>query len=214
MNNPSILIVEDDLLISEHLKTMLALEGISNVEIATNYTDAISFATRNYPDLVLLDVNLSNGKTGIDVAEKINQRGIGFVFITAQSEQPVVNKILNTKPLGYILKPFTEVQVITVVKIALQQIVQNTVELFDGKTSYRLFCNKILYLKADSNYVDVVMENHIITLRNSLKKILPNLPGEDFFLANRSYIVNKRHIHKSTSKSVFIKDTEISLTKE
>ncbi|MFN4233394.1 MAG: LytR/AlgR family response regulator transcription factor [Bacteroidia bacterium] len=214
MNAPSILIVEDDLLIAEHLKTLLTKEGIVNINIAINYAEAISFIKNNNTDLVLLDVNLSNGKTGIDIAETINQWGVGFIFITAQSEQPIVERIIKTKPLGYILKPFSGIQVTTAVKIALQQVLQKTIELFDGKKSYRMISDNILYLKAEGNYVDVVTEKQTITLRNSLKKILPSLPKVDFYLANRSYIVNKKHIYKSTPKAVFIKDVEINVTKE
>jgi DNA-binding LytR/AlgR family response regulator len=214
MKNATVLIVEDDLLIAEHLKALLEKEGGYNISIAASYEETFVQLEKQKPCLALLDVNLSNGKNGIDIARQITKSGIAFIYITAQSEEPVVTKIIETKPLGYILKPFSSIQVTTAVKIALQQIEKNTTELFDGKTSYRLNNNDILYIKAEGNYVDVILEEKKITLRNSLKKILPILPQESFFLANRSYIVNKKHIQKTTSRSVFIQNMEIAVTKD
>ena len=53
-----------------------------------HYEEAISNIENNEPDLVLLDIRLYGQRSGIDVANYLNQRDkkLPFVFLTSQFE--------------------------------------------------------------------------------------------------------------------------------
>jgi len=68
-----ILIVEDEILIAETIKTYLNERGHIITEIAISYEEAIDAYQREQPDVILLDVRLYGKKSGIDVAEYLDE---------------------------------------------------------------------------------------------------------------------------------------------
>ena len=70
--NPAVLIVEDEPLIADDLSFHLQDLGINDVDIVLKYEKAIEKLGVKTYDLVLLDVNLSGDRDGIDVARFIN----------------------------------------------------------------------------------------------------------------------------------------------
>jgi len=69
-----------------------------------------------------------------------------------------------------------------------------------GKEAIKLDAADILFLQADSNYVDLYyFENarmHKLVIRNRLKALLAQLPNKQFIHCHRSYIVNRSQILK------------------
>ncbi|MES2837542.1 MAG: DNA-binding response regulator [Bacteroidota bacterium] len=209
-----IVIVEDDILIAEHLKTILINDGYTNVFTENSFESAIDFISSKKPDLILLDVNLNGDKTGIDVAHFAIQNNINFIYITAQSEKPIVEKIIATKPLAYILKPFNSVVVSTTIKIALEKIKSKSITIKDGiKTEYKINYDEILYIKSEKNYLQIVTKTKSILARNTLKNIKNNLPSDVFIQPNRSCYVNSNYIEKQDNHSLIVAGTEILFSK-
>ncbi len=71
----------------------------------------------------------------------------------------------------------------------------------NGKVALQLANDKILYLKADGNYVEVFYKdqhNQVCKklIRNRLKDLLEKLPQQQFFHAHKSYIVNGSQIEQ------------------
>jgi PAS domain S-box-containing protein len=68
-----------------------------------------------------MDIRLGEaGADGIDVAEKIRARfQIPVVYLTAYADDETVRRASRTEPFGYILKPFDDVQLRTVIEMAL-----------------------------------------------------------------------------------------------
>ncbi|MFN8886132.1 MAG: response regulator, partial [Cyclobacteriaceae bacterium] len=80
----NVLVVEDELLISEMLREMLNELGHHVVASARSYTEALAHL-KQHPtiNLALLDINLGTGKNGMDVAQEIKtQYPIPFIFLT------------------------------------------------------------------------------------------------------------------------------------
>ena len=94
---------------------------------------------------------------------------------------------------------------------ALQQ--EKTLVFKDGYDTVNLLVNEILFAKSEGNYIDLFTSKKIYTLRNSLDWLLENLPENEFKKTHRSYVVNVKKIEKITSKSVFINNTEIPVSR-
>ncbi|MEQ8575273.1 MAG: response regulator, partial [Fulvivirga sp.] len=103
----SVLIVEDEPLIADDLLYHLEDIGISTIEVALKYEEALEKIQNTQFDLALLDVNLSGNRDGIDLANFIKrQQSLPFIFITSYYDQDTLNRAKETDPLAYILKPF------------------------------------------------------------------------------------------------------------
>jgi CheY-like chemotaxis protein len=104
-----VLIVEDEFFISLHTKQLLEELGHVVVGIAVSADQAIHFAERERPDVVLMDIRLNGSRDGIEAADEIRKRlGIGSIFVTANTDLQTRQRALASQPLGFLEKPLTE----------------------------------------------------------------------------------------------------------
>ena len=105
-NKRQILIVEDDLFTAEEIERQLKKMGLINTHIALSYKKALKLIERKNFDLILLDVNLENGHTGIEIAyEKKVWNRIAIIYITGCDDIETQEEILETKYENYLQKP-------------------------------------------------------------------------------------------------------------
>ena len=124
-SRPKILIVEDEISVSMELQEMLTENGYDVPGVADSGEEAITMARSFYPDLILMDIKLSGKLDGIDAAARIRSRlDIPSVFLTGHGEQELVDRAVNAHPLGYIMKPLNEVQILASIKVALGKKIQ------------------------------------------------------------------------------------------
>ncbi len=120
MSQIRVLIVEDEALIAEDIADYLSNIDYTISGIAYDYTRAVHELETNCPDLALLDVNLGSGKDGIQVAELIQEKyKLPFVFLTSYADKATLDRAKHTRPLGYIVKPFDERDLLSTLEIAL-----------------------------------------------------------------------------------------------
>jgi two-component system, NtrC family, response regulator HydG len=73
---------------------------------------------RHTPGIVLLDIHLRGALTGIDLAGTLREKNIPFVYLSANSDKPVVDAAIATKPYGFLVKPFKEKDVLVMLDVA------------------------------------------------------------------------------------------------
>jgi CheY-like chemotaxis protein len=119
---PRALIVEDEVLIAEELKERLALLGFSVIASVGSAEEGIAIATRERPDLILMDIRLKGEKDGVQATEEIHQQfDVPVVYLTAYSDQMTVNRAKGTQYDGFILKPFRARELQSTIEIAMQR---------------------------------------------------------------------------------------------
>lgn len=216
-NHFKILIVDDEVLLAEFLKDELIALGYSNIKLAHNKTQAIKLINEFNPDLVLLDIRMKNEREGIEIGEEINNTfKIPFIYITAHSDKEIVKQAIATKPMGYITKPFKQTDVyaaVNLVEMQKESIEEHFFVFKDGYDTLKISVSDIYYAKSDDNYIHVVTVDKKYTIRNTLEWFKENTPPEFFHQTHRSYVVNITKITKSTSKSVFVNNTEIPVSR-
>jgi two-component system response regulator LytT len=217
VNKFKILIVDDEVLMAEFLKDLLIGLNYSQLELAHNKRRAIERIEDFKPNLILLDIRMNDEIEGIELAEIINEQyKMPFIYITAHSDKETIQRALNTKPLGYITKPFKQADVYATIKIAEESFKSKQEEFLvfkDGYIHTKLPINDILFVEASDNYIDIHSNNKKYTLRNTLEWFKENTPDYLFHRTHRSYIVNITKITKSSRKSVFINNIEIPVSR-
>jgi two-component system, OmpR family, KDP operon response regulator KdpE len=105
MNISTILVVDDDRQIRRVLRTTLLSSGYDVVE-ATNADDAIGMIIRERPDLVLLDVNMSE-LSGLETCSKIRSSFQGpIIMVTVRESERDKILALDSGADDYVVKPF------------------------------------------------------------------------------------------------------------
>lgn len=112
-------VVEDELIIARTILGTLDELGYGYCGPAINYTEAMEMLDRDKPDLLLLDIQLSGKKDGIDVARRLNEQyHLPFIFLTANSDGETIERAKAVKPPAYIVKPFTKEELFAAIEIA------------------------------------------------------------------------------------------------
>ncbi|KAA5532342.1 response regulator [Taibaiella lutea] len=113
-----ILIVEDQFVEANHLRIMLKNAEYEVQSIARSVAEAKKAITVQKPDMVLLDIQLVGKETGIDLAKYLRQENIGFIYLSANSNEEILNAAKETHPLGFLVKPFREKDLLVTLEIA------------------------------------------------------------------------------------------------
>jgi len=113
-----VLVIEDEPVIAMHIVQIVEAMGHEVVATAATRTDAVAEAARTRPDLVLADIQLADGSSGIDaVADILAAITVPVVFITAYPERLLTGE--RTEPAFLVTKPFDADNVIATVGHAL-----------------------------------------------------------------------------------------------
>ena len=122
-NAPRIMVVEDEISVSMELEEMLRENGYHVSGVVASGEEAIAKARQLKPDLILMDIKLSGELDGIDAAARIRSRmDIPSVFLTGHGEKELVDRAVKADPLGYVMKPLNEEQILAAVALALDKI--------------------------------------------------------------------------------------------
>ena len=120
-----ILIVEDEFIIADVLSSILADAGYKVCGIADSVSEALEMVEEFGPEFVLVDIYLKGKLTGIDLAHRLTEKDIPFIYISANSNQKVLEAAKVTNPYGFVIKPFREKDVLTALDIAVYRYENN-----------------------------------------------------------------------------------------
>lgn len=115
-----VMVVEDDRIVARDISEQLGRIGHSVIGVTARGEAAVELAISNRPDLVLMDIRLEGEIDGIDAARQIRARcQIPVVFLTAYADDETIRRASEAEPFGYLLKPFEDLQLRTVIEMAL-----------------------------------------------------------------------------------------------
>ncbi|WP_158288390.1 sigma-54 dependent transcriptional regulator [Mucilaginibacter psychrotolerans] len=125
----NILIVEDEFIVANDLRLKLAKAGYQICGIAPSVEEAKKIIEKSLPTWVLLDIFLQDGSMGTDLAPILTEKNIGFIYISANTNQSVLESAKATQPYGFLVKPFREKDLLIMLDIARQKH-QSNLDLF------------------------------------------------------------------------------------
>ena len=162
------------------------------------------------PDILLLDIEMA-GASGIDVKKQLARSELEtrILFITNHDE--MMEEAYGKHVFGFLKKPFTYEKF----KKKMDEIMEDVdrgrrkAEVITGKHDREmLFLSQIIYLKSAKPYTEV----YFVKRGQMLKKLdergigrwEEELRFEDFFLIDRSYLINLAHVENARENKVWL----------
>ena len=228
MNKIKILVVEDEIIIADHICDSLEELGYEPLEPAINYTEAIETIEAEKPDIAILDIQLAGKKTGIDLAKTIKENyDFPFIFLTSNADATTVGLAKEVMPPAYLIKPFTKDDLFSSIEIALHNFSKKIGEdksnnlvfkdsLFVKEKGFynKVLFEDILYIESSHVYVEVFLKNkQKLLVRGSLNEILSNL-NTNFIRIHRGFIVNVLYINQINSSVILVEGKKIPIGKK
>ena len=186
---------------------------ISVVGWAENVEQSIKLIEEKRPDLVLMDIQLTDG-TAFDVLKAINNINFRIIFLTAYANYAI--EAIKFSAFDYLLKPFTEEELTASilkfkdtlstenkkrsVEVLLNNVQENTNKKIILKTNNDLHIvsiSSIVRCEAEASYTHFFLYNGTeITVSNNLKKYEHDLKPYHFVRVHNSHIINVNYITK------------------
>lgn len=224
-----ILIVEDESLVAMDMSDTLTRLGYDVLPTAQNYEEAVKILNESTPDLILMDINLGHGKTGIELAQTIRNRyNLPFVFLTSHSDKATVASAAATQPNGYLVKPYSGEDLFTSIEVALAnfatrktgtgpsasaQTMSDSLFVKTDTHFVKVNIKDILWLESDHNYLYIMTDRTKHIVRSSFKDFLVNLPALYFMQIHKSFVVNLQKIDSFSGTEVIVNKTSIPLSR-
>jgi len=114
----NIMIIEDEALIAMDLQSLVENLGHNVQGVARTRKEAVALAKQRKPGLILADIQLADGSSGIDaVNDLLNSFEVPVIFITAYPERLLTG--IRPEPTFLITKPYQPAMVSAVISQAL-----------------------------------------------------------------------------------------------
>ena len=120
-----ILLLEDEIIVALDLQEILDAAGYITI-VTHNVLEAMDVVKKFKPHLVICDINLGNGPSGIDfiIEAKHILPKLEVIYVTAFSDQKMVTSAELTDPFNYIVKPWNEEQIKVSVNMAFHYLIE------------------------------------------------------------------------------------------
>lgn len=202
------IIVDDERLARKEMRRLLAEhDEIIVVGEAEDLSGALDLITTEKPNLVFLDIQLSN-ENGFDLLERVDRR-LNVIFVTAFDEHAI--KAFEVNAIDYLVKPVNPERLARSIDRLSEPRKEKPLDvrkleyedrlfLDSGSRSSFLQISTIKCIAADGDYTQVITadgKKHLVA--KPLKEWQQRLPEKHFVRIHRSAIVNLEFIEKVES---------------
>lgn len=218
MKQATALIVDDEPLLRERLRTHLAVlwPELVLLDDARNGHEALELFSLHQPDIVFLDIHMP-GLNGIDTARELGRRA-HLVFVTAYEQYAV--QAFGQGAIDYLVKPIDQKRLADTVERLQRQLavpfqtntaLEAMLDQLTGKLGQRMQparqwlqwikasvgnslrlipVEQVRFIRADEKYTRVVWDEGEALIRKSIRELVEQLDPERFVQTHRSVIVN------------------------
>lgn len=223
MKEERILIVEDDVNISENIKEILELLDYVNIDCVNSANQAVKIVKKFRPDMIFMDIKLKGDKDGIELAEILKQMiDVPLVFLTSYSDPTIIERAKRVNPAGFIVKPFNTNDIHAIVEIVLYNtrikplsnhvsdnpkdqipyLVTDAVFIRADNSYIKVPYVDVYYVEANGNMVTIFTKERNYTIRKSMKEMEDKLPSDLFIRVQKSFIVQLGQVKSFNNKHI------------
>ncbi|MCD7993120.1 MAG: LytTR family DNA-binding domain-containing protein [Clostridia bacterium] len=196
---------------SELRKYILRYSFIQDVEIdimELNCAEKLFDLSPEY-DILFLDIRFGTRTVGIDVAEKLRKMGNTSVIVIMTALKSMCIEGYRAEPFRFLLKPFTEEQIHTVLRACLSKLNRTIcyIRVLCDSQWELIRSDRIMYIysKLRKRYI-VCAGNETIVTWQSLGELMGQAPSGKFAFSHKSYIVNLDAAASVRSNEVILTD--------
>ena len=118
----NIMLVEDELITALDIQRMLEKVGYRVAATIASGEEAVQKVMEIHPDLIIMDIFLSDEMDGIEATEMIiRQCNVPVIFLTANADSTTIKRADSIKHYGYLIKPVRQNDLDSLVSTALQR---------------------------------------------------------------------------------------------
>jgi len=132
-----ILIVEDELVTATSISELLEEEEYIISGIAKDAAAALRISSQQEaaPAVVICDIHIQGSVNGVELARQLKELyQCEVIFLTAYADTKTLQAAFSTEPVMYVVKPYTDTQLLVAIQMAFHKLYQPQQSLADRHT--------------------------------------------------------------------------------
>lgn len=118
----SLLIIDDEWMVRHFIESVAVTQNIEVAGGAESWDEASKILSEKTVDFAIVDIGIKGNIDGIEVARRLKNRGIPFLFLTAYKDITTIKEATELTPISYLIKPVTSENLIAALLIATQKL--------------------------------------------------------------------------------------------
>jgi DNA-binding LytR/AlgR family response regulator len=232
-----VLIVEDEILVATDIEESLESLGYSVQGVVDSGLKAIEAVEKQLPDLILMDINLKGEMTGIEAAKKITQKhDVPIIYLTANADIETVNQAKVALPYGYIIKPFTDIELQTNIEIAIFKFANDLKLKFESEQFNTFFdlkdhaknqiivhanqglekinIDEVYYVEKDGEQTIIHLIDDEVATKKPFSELIELFPQKSFIQVSEHFVINASKVFALNFPEIIIADKMSVITVE
>jgi DNA-binding LytR/AlgR family response regulator len=211
----NIIILEDEPLIAYSLKGVLSKLGNNQISIYNDLESAkVSLQFSQY-DAAFIDIQINGKPEGFNFADYCLERAIPMIFLTSFGDEETIKSVVDYGPFAYLNKPFKESEINALLKMLEKRKRDDFVVLLDGKKEIRLKIDDIVYLEANTPYVNIHLKSGNISVRTSIVKLVDKLSDQmRIHRIHKAYAVAESKIESKAATYFIVNGIKLPYSKK
>lgn len=228
MSKVDLLIVEDELLLAEDLKSKLLQLGYDIIGTATSGEEALGIVSKKVPDLAILDIDLAGEMSGIEFGSYLkNTFRIPIIYLTQFADLETFRKAKVAKPSSYLTKPANIWDIVRAIELSLENnavaisqassqefLLQKALYLRNSDQCFeRVDIEEIQFLKAAGSYTEVCTKLKKFIFSENLSHFEKVLMLPQLVRVHRSWMINVNNVDLIDESFLYIAEQRIPVGK-
>ncbi len=163
-----------------------------------------------YNDIVLLDIEMT-GINGIETASELRKGGYEGMIIFLTSHKEMVFDSFRVKPYNYIVKPIDIDKVKSILKKAIDEVIDRKTTHFEAvcnNHTFRIQIEDIYYFECSGRKIDIHSKNGTITILGKMNQIEASLQNKQFFRCHKGYLINLEHVCEFSNNEIVLTNNQ------
>ena len=188
-----IMIVEDELMCSKYINSVITAENFENIGTAQTLRDVEILFDLHQPDLIISAICLADN-TIFEIILQDKYLKVPILFITGILEDDNISKCSKHQKSILLSKPLHKYSLLSSIQLLLNVFPpehQHYIEVIHSNHQViKIMINEILFVEAEGNYTSIhTVNNKVYTRKITLKTVQKEL-SNTFIQINKSHIVN------------------------
>ncbi|MFZ9047158.1 MAG: LytR/AlgR family response regulator transcription factor, partial [Cyclobacteriaceae bacterium] len=195
--------------------SVLSKFGVDHVAVHNDLEGASAGLHISQYDAAFIDIQISGKPEGFKFAQYCGERSVPIVFLTSFGDEETIESAIDYGPVAYLNKPFKESEINALVKMLEKRKRDDFVVLLDGKKEIRLKLDDIVYLEANTPYVNIHLKSGNISVRSSIVKLIDKLSDQmRIQRIHKAYAVAESKIESKAPTYIVVNGVKLPFSKK
>jgi DNA-binding LytR/AlgR family response regulator len=221
MEPVKVLIIEDEMIIAADISSVLTDAGHTVIGIGTDVREVLALVKSNPPEVAIVDITLGNVEDGgIRIMnEVLRVHWMPIIYLTARSDQMMIQKAALTGPSAYLFKPFRPGELLVQVQLAYENFgklnhatAQSDTFYFPSNTGHnRVKGSEILFLKAQGHCTNIYLTGvkSPQMIGTNLGTLVKYFKSSNFLRLSKSLFINLDHLRQIERTHIYLGDEKL-----